>query len=127
MSLDNNDYTVAWISALHDERASAEALLDEEHDDLPLKLGDDNAYTLGKIGEHNVVIAGIPHGTYGTTSAATVVANLLRSFPNIRFGLLVGVGGGVPGADDLRLGDVVVSTPEGANGTCIPARKESLT
>jgi nucleoside phosphorylase len=37
-----------------------------------------------------------------------------RSFPNIKFCLLVGIGGGVPSdANDIRLGDVVVSLPKG--------------
>jgi len=39
---------------------------------------------------------------------------LLNDFRSIRFGLLVGIGGGVPGEeeeDDIRLGDVVVSKP----------------
>lgn len=38
------------------------------------------------------------------------------TFPNIRFGLLVGIAGGVPVKTDygkIRLGDVVVSKPTG--------------
>ena len=39
-----------------------------------------------------------------------------RSFP-IKFGLMVGVGGGVLSKkDDIRLGDVVVSQPAGSHG-----------
>jgi nucleoside phosphorylase len=35
----------------------------------------------------------------------------LHSFPNVRFGLMVGIGGGAPSArHDIRLGDIVVST-----------------
>lgn len=37
---------------------------------------------------------------------------LLSTFNSIRFGLLVGIGGGVPSSDiDIRLGDIVVSQP----------------
>ncbi|KAM0511161.1 hypothetical protein ACHAPE_010183 [Trichoderma viride] len=37
---------------------------------------------------------------------------MLESFSSIRFGLMIGVGGGIPTKDhDVRLGDVVVSTP----------------
>ncbi|OPB37494.1 hypothetical protein A0O28_0044060 [Trichoderma guizhouense] len=42
---------------------------------------------------------------------------MMRSFPRIRFGLMVGIGGGAPGEpsndprNDIRLGDVVVSCP----------------
>ena len=42
---------------------------------------------------------------------------MLISFKNIRFGVLVGVGGGVPTEEDVRLGDVVVSVPKGTEGT----------
>jgi nucleoside phosphorylase len=39
------------------------------------------------------------------------------TFPNIRFGLTVGIGGGVPSKKrDIRLGDVVVSQPTGTSG-----------
>jgi nucleoside phosphorylase len=34
---------------------------------------------------------------------------MVRTFPNIRFGLMVGIGGGAPSEDhDIRLGDIVV-------------------
>ncbi len=36
------------------------------------------------------------------------------TFPSIKFGLLVGIGGGIP--KSVRLGDVVVSTPAGSFG-----------
>ncbi|KID82995.1 tetratricopeptide repeat domain protein [Metarhizium guizhouense ARSEF 977] len=47
---------------------------------------------------------------------------LLHHFPNIRFGLMVGIGGGAPATPsddpnkDIRLGDVVVSHSEGNHG-----------
>jgi NACHT, LRR and PYD domains-containing protein 3 len=47
---------------------------------------------------------------YGTIAAAIVVCRMRSTFPNIRFGLMVGIGGGVPSKkNDIRLGDVVVS------------------
>lgn len=121
--LTNNDYSVGWICALEVELAAAQAMLDAEHPDLPSVDNDTNTYTLGRIAHHNVVLACFPSGTVGTSIAATVAANLLRSFPKIRFGLMVGIGGGAPkptASDDprkdLRLGDVVVSNPEGEYG-----------
>jgi nucleoside phosphorylase len=40
-----------------------------------------------------------------------------NSFPNVRIGLLVGIGGGVPSErHDVRLGDVVVSAPRDGKG-----------
>lgn len=115
--LSHNDYTVAWICALPIEMAAAKVMLDEVHEDLPVSSHDHNAYTLGKIGEHNVVIAGLPNGKYGNTSATVVAMQLLASFDSIRFGLMVGIGGGVPNIDaDIRLGDIVVSKPTGTYG-----------
>lgn len=106
------DYTVAWICALPLEMAAAEAMLDERHDSLPTRANDSNTYTLGSIYAHNVVIACLPSGVYGTTSAATVASQLQFTSKSIRFGLMVGIGGGAPSKKaDIRLGDVVVSKP----------------
>jgi nucleoside phosphorylase len=87
--------------------------LDEEYPTPAASpLRDDNTYTFGRIGHHNVVIACLPRGKYGLTSAASVARDMLRSFTSIRFGLLVGIGGGAPSPKhDIRLGDVVVSSP----------------
>ncbi|KAL7954576.1 purine and uridine phosphorylase [Trichoderma compactum] len=71
-----------------------------------------NSYALGKVKAHNVVIAVLPDGEYGASSAAAVARDMLHTFPNIRIGLLVGIGGGAPSPrHDIRLGDVVVSSP----------------
>ncbi|KAK2799875.1 hypothetical protein FQN51_006476 [Onygenales sp. PD_10] len=91
--------------------AAATAMLDEVHGDLPFRPGDENIYTLGSMGGHDVVIACLPPGAYGTAVTARVMTQMLSSFKSIRFGLMVGVGGGVPsGKNDIRLGDVVVSS-----------------
>ncbi|KAN0085478.1 WD40-repeat-containing domain protein [Elaphomyces granulatus] len=107
-----HDYTVAWVCALPLEMATAKSMLDEIHPSLPNSSNDQNTYVLGKIHTHNVVIACLPSGVYGTTSAATVANQMLCTFRSIRFGLMVGIGGGVPTKEaDIRLGDVVVSKP----------------
>ncbi len=46
-----------------------------------------------------------------TNSAATYVTQMVRTFPSIKIGLMVGTGGGIP--PKVRLGDVVVGTPVG--------------
>ncbi|KAN0087059.1 hypothetical protein V8E54_000747 [Elaphomyces granulatus] len=113
----HEDYTVAWICALPLEAAAAKAILDKTHLQLSQSEADDNAYMLGEISGHNIVIACLPSGVYGTISAATVAANMRNTFPSIRFGLMVGIGGGVPSTNnDIRLGDVVVSKPTGVLG-----------
>ncbi|SCO84450.1 related to RSA4-WD-repeat protein required for maturation and efficient intra-nuclear transport [Fusarium oxysporum] len=118
-------YTIGWIAALPIERAAVTALLHYRHDapeGFDQRRSDTNSYTWGRIGQHNVVIASLPSGVYGTTSAATTASNLIHSLPHIRIGLLVGIGGGIARPDagqDIRLGDVVVSQPDGTTGGVI--------
>jgi len=97
--------------------AAATAMLDDVHTDSPNQLNDHNTYTLGRIGVHNIVLACLHSGVYGTTSAAAMATQMLSSFGSIRFGLMVGIGGGVPSEEaDVRLGDVVVSKPTATSG-----------
>ncbi|KAF7186440.1 hypothetical protein HII31_12236 [Pseudocercospora fuligena] len=118
-------YTVGWIAALVHERAAATALLDERHDppgELVKNRHDDNEYTWGSMGAHNVVIASLPVGEYGTNIAAAVAKSMLGSLPSIRIGLMVGIGAGIPNIDedyDIRLGDIVVCQPQGRSGGVI--------
>lgn len=104
---------MGWISAIHHENVAARVFLDNEYDGPYDKSPtDSNDYTLGKIKEHNVVVAVLPAGVYGVASAAQVAANMMRTFPKIKIGLMVGIGGGAPRHKrDIRLGDVVVSVP----------------
>ncbi|GLA09572.1 hypothetical protein AnigIFM60653_011903 [Aspergillus niger] len=84
-----DDYTIAWICALPLEAAAARAMLDQTHI-LPERASDPNAYDFGELNGHHI------------------------------FGLMVGIGGGVPSKNhDIRLGDVVVSTPGGRHGGVI--------
>ncbi|KAM3075100.1 hypothetical protein ACMFMG_007443 [Clarireedia jacksonii] len=114
----HNDYTVGWICAIKTEYVAAQAFLDEEHEGPDIvSPNDNNDYTLGKVGKHNVVIAVLPKGEYGISSAASVARDMLHSFPNVRIGLMVGIGGGAPSRKhDIRLGDIVVSTPHHEKG-----------
>lgn len=115
----NDDYTVGWICAITIEHVAARVFLDEEHK-LPdyVSTNDDNNYILGRIGKHNIVIAVLPYGEYGLSSAASVARDMLHTFPNIRIGLMVGIGGGAPTEkNDIRLGDVVVSVSRDGKGS----------
>jgi nucleoside phosphorylase len=111
-------YTLGWICAVEKELVAATAFLDEKHEDLEEQpVNDNNTYILGRIAKHNVVIAALPHSQYGLVSAATVARDLARSFPNVRIGIMVGIGGGAPSPkNDIRLGDVVVSSPGHGSG-----------
>ena len=120
--LRHEHYTVGWVCALPIEFAAAQEMLDEKHPSLPVDSGDPNSYILGRIGDHNVVVSCLPASKTGTTSATAVAIRLKSTFPSIRFGLIVGVGGGVPNTDpskDIRLGDVVVSQPCNRHGGVI--------
>ncbi|KAF3810141.1 hypothetical protein GCG54_00002593 [Colletotrichum gloeosporioides] len=104
------DYSVALICAIATTFVAARAFLEETHEPpVAVARNDNNSYVLGRIGRHNVVVATLPEGEYGTTSAAGVARDTLHSFPSIRVCLMVGIGGGAPSAKhDIRLGDVVV-------------------
>lgn len=93
---------------------AATLMFDEEHRDLPQPPTDHNVYTLGSMHGHNVVIAGLP--VVGNAAAATVATQMRTTFPQMKFGFLVGIGGGVPtttGEGPIRLGHVIVGKPAG--------------
>lgn len=104
------------VAALPKEFAAVRAMLD---DSRPCRIeGDPNDYAIGTIaaldgsGSHWIALVMLKET--GAGSAASTVANLLRSFKNVRDVLMVGIAGGVPhpskSADHVRLGDVVVSS-----------------
>jgi nucleoside phosphorylase len=91
-------------------------MLDDVHEALPTPKNDDNSYIFDRIGDHNIVAARLSFRQAGNNSAATVAKDMIRSFP-IKIGLMVGVGGGEWSKKvDVRLGDVVVSQPDGIHG-----------
>ncbi|KAL6798478.1 hypothetical protein J3E68DRAFT_449393 [Trichoderma sp. SZMC 28012] len=109
----HEDYTIAWVCARPSEVEVAIFMLDERHERLRNPPNDNNAYTLGSIGKHKIVIAGLPMDRIGTNNIALSAARISSTFPNIRVGLTVGIGGGIP--QKTRLGDVVISCPRGAD------------
>ncbi|KAF9891451.1 hypothetical protein FE257_003917 [Aspergillus nanangensis] len=109
-----HDYTIAWICALPLETAVASVMLDKTHNPLPKLPTDSNAYRFGELNGHYIVIASLPSSVYEKASAASVVSRMRLTFPQLQYGLMVGIGGGVPSKNhDIRLGDVVVSKPVG--------------
>lgn len=115
-----DDYIVGWVCPVRTVFDAARRLLDEQHE-APKRVShhDYNEYALGRIGTYNVVIAGCPnrrlHGRecpgYGKCSGREVARQMVLSFRNLRLGMMIGLGGGVPCNGDVRLGDVAVSTP----------------
>ncbi|KAK7750874.1 hypothetical protein SLS62_007137 [Diatrype stigma] len=117
---DPKEYTIGWICAVEAEYVAAQELLDEEHPSLASQdAKDNNIYTLGSIGLHKIAVACPPHWNYGVVSAANVARDMLRTFTNLRFGLMVGIGGGVPTTQDIRLGDIVVSSLDYEKGAVL--------
>ncbi|KAJ5710582.1 hypothetical protein N7488_004738 [Penicillium malachiteum] len=115
---DHDFYPVAWVCALDCELNAVRALLYEEDEALEPASHDENFYLLGRLEKHNFGVTSTIG--YGTNAATQAVTNLIRSFPNVRVGLMVGVGGAVPrepdpanSKNDIRLGEIVVSTPQG--------------
>lgn len=111
------EYTIGliclWEVAMH----MAEAMLDSIHEYRPILQSDSSTYVLGAIGGHNIVIAYAPPFGLGEGSVAIAAKQLLASFNRLRFVLLIGIAGGVPTEDnDIRLGDVVVSSPSVNSG-----------
>jgi nucleoside phosphorylase len=115
--MDASHYNVGWIAPLPLELTAARHMLDVEHEDV---TDNEYRYIAGEIGNHKVVI-GI-QSKMGTSAAADLAARMRRACPNIKFFLVVGIGGGVPcygPAGDINtmvLGDVVVSSPRGNHG-----------
>lgn len=113
-------YTIAWIAPLEIEAIAALHMLDTKHyGRFPLARGDDYVFQAGDMCGHSVIIATLPAGqAYGTGSAAALASQVKKFFPNLWFGLLVGIAAGLPSTSgktprDIRLGDVLVAMPEG--------------
>jgi nucleoside phosphorylase len=100
-----SEFEIAIICALPIESDAVESLFDhfwdENSDHYGKAPGDENAYTTGVIGNHNVVLAYMPD--IGKGHAAKVAANFRISFRAIKVALLVGICGGVPSGDTGQL------------------------
>ncbi len=111
---DRRGFEVALICALRVEADCVQAAFDKFWEDEGKSYGqapgDQNSYTTGIIGKHNVVLAYMPN--IGKVGAAGTAASLRSSFPQIRLALVVGICGGVPfGTDqeEILLGDIIIS------------------
>lgn len=112
-----NDYRIAVICALRIESDAVEAMFDEFWEKYDKIENDSNAYTPGRIGEHNVVLAHMPG--IGKANSAKVTSSFRNNYPGIKLGLVVGICGGMPFIReyprepreiDVFLGDVIIST-----------------
>ncbi|KAM3475995.1 hypothetical protein MY8738_007151 [Beauveria namnaoensis] len=110
---DRKSFRVAILCAMSHEADAVALLFDqfwnEERDPYGRADGDENTYNTGRIGQHHVVLAVLPH--IGTSSAAAATASLRSSYTNLKLAILVGICGGIPRIkdDNAFLGDVVIS------------------
>ncbi len=119
--LDPELYTVAWIAPLKIEARAAPPYVGQETRRPVPSTPRRRLRVPGRRGlrRHNIVIATLPAGReYGTGSAAALASQVKKFFPNLWFGLLVGVAAGLPALSrtpprDIRLGDVLVALPDG--------------
>ncbi|KAI8670371.1 NACHT domain-containing protein [Fusarium keratoplasticum] len=111
----SQDITVVIFCALAIEITAVKFTLDERLISHPVIAGVDSFnYSYGRIRDHNVVLA---RGTQmGPVNAAACAATVIQQFPNIRFALMIGIGGGIPSqTQDIRLGDIAVGIPGGSH------------
>lgn len=107
---------VLLVTALSKEEAAVRATFDK--DEMLGREGDNNLYRLGSYGigakARKVILAS---AGMGTSNAAAVTTNALRSFPDIEHIIMVGIAGGCPNLEKpdehVRLGDVVFSASPG--------------
>ena len=115
-------FTIGIICALDIESDAVRAVFDEDWEkdqEYSGLRGDNNEYSMGRIGEHNVVLAYMPG--MGTTDSVHVAVDFQRSFRNIELGLIVGICGAAPFIrenfrtsqkrdKEVILGDIIMST-----------------
>lgn len=97
-------------------------MLEKEYDasKIPKHARDTNKYCLGQLAGHKVVLTCLQSA--GNNQAGSTALHMHNTFQRLNFILMVGIGGGIPGSNvkqDVRLGDVVVSMPEGSYGGVI--------
>lgn len=112
--------TIGIITALPKEYIAVNILLDNKNDKYKIPgSGAGSRYCLGEIisesgNKHNIVLATVGKGN---NIAATRASLLLEHFPNVKSIIMVGIAVGVPNPnnvdDQVRLGDIVVSTENG--------------
>lgn len=111
--------SIAIICSQFHEKTALDCLLENQQTFVRYAtVGEAQAYTLGDLGPHRVVVTKLPRT--GSSEEASIASGssttrLLGTFQDVEYVLLVGVGGGVPNYTDyckhVRLGDVVLSSP----------------
>ncbi|RMJ17817.1 hypothetical protein CDV36_002500 [Fusarium kuroshium] len=109
---DPQHYQVVLILPLRGDYEAAVKLLDECFTQRSLHSSGAE-YTLGQTGLHHVVLVTGLSKTSAADSVASVVPDLLKEYPFIRAGFLVGVGAIAPSEGLAQVGNIVVGMPQG--------------
>ncbi|RSL57249.1 hypothetical protein CEP51_014271 [Fusarium floridanum] len=109
---DPQHYQVVLILPLRGDYEAAVKLLDECFTQSSLHSSGAE-YTLGQTGPHHVVLVTGLSKTSAADSVASVVPDLLKEYPFIRAGFLVGVGAIAPSEGLAQVGNIVVGMPQG--------------
>jgi hypothetical protein len=113
--LDTSLYTIAWITCDNDEYQTARLMLDKQHGDYAPRhrFCGGSWYTLGEAAGHNVVLITAIANDDQIRELACLSIDLEIHFPNVCACMAISVGAGIlREGHDVRLGDVVVSTPD---------------
>lgn len=104
------DYTVGCVCTSIYDMASVRCMLDELHADLQEQdISDHNSYQLGRIHVHNIILVTLSAEPYRSESVTAIAQDMRRTFPSIKFTLLIGTGWATPSpTQDVRLGDLIV-------------------
>ncbi|KAH7205212.1 heterokaryon incompatibility protein-domain-containing protein [Fusarium oxysporum] len=99
-------YDIAWILSSIDHHVVAIQFFDKISYRYT-STSSDIAFTLGRVGLHNVVAVSIARNDTLQSFAGDIVDSLLREFPSIRAAFLISADGTVPRHGNIRVGDVV--------------------
>ncbi|EWY80672.1 hypothetical protein FOYG_16605 [Fusarium oxysporum NRRL 32931] len=109
----SNDYHIAIVAPLPEDYETAKALLDEAEAEYHL-ISSGAVCSLGKAGPHNVVLVGKAEDMANVSAfVKDTVDDLLKAFPSIRAGFLIGVDATAPDESLAKPGDIVVAFPQG--------------
>jgi hypothetical protein len=75
-------------------------MLDKTHSPLSRPSTDSNAYQLGELNDHYIMIACLPKDVYGKVSAAAIISCICSIFPRLQYGLMVGIRDEIPGINN---------------------------
>lgn len=108
-----DEYYVEIVYTLLIKRTAIRVTLNEEHKVFLNKDAQNyNTYFIKRIHNHNVVITFLPTSVDDTIAIAFIVTNIVRTFKELRFELIVDIRDDISNLNkdyDIRLEDVVVS------------------